>query len=63
MGNITIFSFQEPVQVKKGEKIKIAVWRFANQKILWYEWLLCLPVCGPVLNTNGRSYSIGLTLT
>ena len=59
--NFLYFVLQEPVQIKKGEKIEIAVWRLENEKIVWYEWLLCTPAAGAVHNSNGKSYFIGLT--
>lgn len=56
-----ISRLQEPVQVRKGDKVELAFWRLNNDKIVWYEWLVSGPVSLPVHNPNGRSYFIGLT--
>jgi protein arginine N-methyltransferase 5 len=54
------FPIKEPVQIKKGDNIKVHFWRCSNKHNVWYEWSLSSPAPVPVHNINGRSYTIGL---
>lgn len=48
------------MHVKEGDTLEVNFWRLNNAKNVWYEWCISKPVPGPVHNTNGRSYTIGL---
>jgi len=54
------FPIREPIQIKRGDKIKIHFWRCSNKHNVWYEWSVSSPVPVPIHNVNGRSYTIGL---
>lgn len=52
--------FQEPVQLKAGDKIELHFWRAVSKTNVWYEWTITKPVPLHIHNPNGRSYKIGL---
>lgn len=54
------FPLRTPVRLTKGQALDLNFWRFNNGKHVWYEWCITKPVAQPVLNPNGRSYTIGL---
>ncbi|ODN04193.1 Protein arginine N-methyltransferase 5 [Orchesella cincta] len=54
------FPIREPIQIKKGQKVKVHFWRCSSKHNVWYEWSVSEPVPVPIHNVNGRSYTIGL---
>ncbi|XP_023343008.1 protein arginine N-methyltransferase 5 [Eurytemora carolleeae] len=55
-----MFPLLEPLQMKRGENLKLNFWRCVSKHHVWYEWSISEPICSPVHNPNGRSYQIGL---
>jgi len=55
-----MFPILEPLQLRKGDQLKLNFWRLVSKHNVWYEWSISEPVCTPVHNPNGRSYQIGL---
>ena len=72
-GNLSIvffhncFIFQEPIEIKKNEILKINIERVNNQQKVWYQWnfivynkdMISTKVY-PVQNLFGESYAINL---
>ncbi len=55
-----LFRLKNPIRLSRGDKLELNFWRVNNGKHVWYEWAVTKPVVGPVHNSNGRSYTIGL---
>uniref|UniRef100_A0A1B0GBX7 Protein arginine N-methyltransferase n=1 Tax=Glossina morsitans morsitans TaxID=37546 RepID=A0A1B0GBX7_GLOMM len=55
------FPFTEPVEVMKGQIIKIHFWRCVSKKKVWYEWCLTSPSTTHIHNLGGRSCHIYCT--
>jgi len=55
-----MFPIIQPVELKKGDNLKLHFWRLVSKHNVWYEWSLSEPFISPVHNPNGRSYQIGL---
>lgn len=51
---------KNPIDVREGERIQLAVWRRLNKHQVWYEWAVLDPTATDIHNSNGRSQSIGL---
>lgn len=47
-----------PVQVRRGERIEVNVWRCVGPRKVWYEWSLTSPVVTHVHNQKGRACDI-----
>lgn len=58
---IKILFFKEPVEVMKGQIIKIHFWRCVSKKKVWYEWCLTSPSTTHIHNLGGRSCHIYCT--
>ena len=43
-----------------GSKVEVSMWRCAAKHKVWYEWAVTRPMCSPIHNPSGRSYSVGL---
>lgn len=55
------FPIREPIHVPcGGAEIRVSVWRKGSAHKVWYEWLVDRPQVGPVHNSCGRSYFVGL---
>ena len=54
------FPLRHPVHVPAGQPIEAHCWRCVGPTKVWYEWAVTAPEVGPVHNTNGRSYFVGL---
>mmetsp|Transcript_42788 Transcript_42788/g.56511 ORF Transcript_42788/g.56511 Transcript_42788/m.56511 type:complete len:112 (-) Transcript_42788:64-399(-) len=64
------FPIRTPLMVKRGQAIKVQIWRNNSNSKVWYEWAITLLESNapgakvlqktPIHNTNGRGYSIGL---
>jgi len=54
------FPVNEAMFVKAGENVTFDVWRLGDKSSVWYEWCLSSPNVGPIHNTKGRSFPIGL---
>uniref|UniRef100_A0A1A9UP09 Protein arginine N-methyltransferase n=1 Tax=Glossina austeni TaxID=7395 RepID=A0A1A9UP09_GLOAU len=55
------FPFTKPVEVIKGQIIKIHFWRCVSKKKVWYEWSLTSPSTTHIHNLGGRSCHIYCT--
>jgi len=55
-----MFPIVEPLQLRRGDQLKVHFWRCVSKHNVWYEWSISEPVASPVHNPNGRSYQIGL---
>ncbi|CAG9761607.1 unnamed protein product [Ceutorhynchus assimilis] len=53
-----VFSLAVPVQLKAGDVVRVSFWREENFEKVWYEWCLESPCRTPIMNVNGRSYSL-----
>ncbi|XP_050312352.1 protein arginine N-methyltransferase 5 [Anthonomus grandis grandis] len=53
-----VFPLPAPVQLKAGDVVRVSFWREENPDKVWYEWCLESPFKTPIMNPNGRSYSI-----
>ena len=61
------FPIKRPFIARKGQIIKIAIWRNNSQSKVWYEWAMSLHGADGSLilktdihNVSGQGYSIGL---
>ncbi|CAD7965597.1 unnamed protein product [Amoebophrya sp. A25] len=54
------FPLKQPLSLRSGEEVKVALWRLSDARRVWYEWAVLSPLCagGGVHNPGGRSYSI-----
>lgn len=46
--------------VKKGDVIKLCIWRKVSKRKVWYEWCLVSPSESNIHNEGGKNYWIGL---
>lgn len=59
------FAFEEPLLVRKENKLKVLVWRCVNKQSVWYEWQAELLdgenkiKVTKVHNMNGKVHAIG----
>nr|XP_008172721.2 protein arginine N-methyltransferase 5 isoform X2 [Chrysemys picta bellii] len=51
---------QQPLAVRAGERVRVAFWRCAGPRKVWYEWAVTAPGCSALHNPSGRSSTIGL---
>uniref|UniRef100_A0A7S4S6V8 Protein arginine N-methyltransferase n=1 Tax=Alexandrium monilatum TaxID=311494 RepID=A0A7S4S6V8_9DINO len=54
------FPLQTPVFLRRGDAIRLHMWRLHDEKKAWYEWALSEPMATPIQNPGGKSYPIGL---
>jgi len=55
------FPVRHPFLVRKGDSVKMQLWRYMQDFKVWYEYSLSTKdVKGPIHNVNGRSYNIGM---
>lgn len=52
--------FPTPMLVRNGDTLTFTCWRKSNGRQMWYEWGISSPSPRPILNANGRSFSVGL---
>ncbi|XP_066254290.1 protein arginine N-methyltransferase 5 [Euwallacea similis] len=53
-----IFPLASPIHLKAGDVVRVSFWREESVDKVWYEWCLESPCKTPIMNPNGRSYSI-----
>ncbi|XP_053901464.1 protein arginine N-methyltransferase 5 isoform X1 [Malaclemys terrapin pileata] len=54
------FPIKQPLAVRAGERVRVAFWRCAGPRKVWYEWAVTAPGCSALHNPSGRSSTIGL---
>ena len=61
------FPIKSPFIAKKGQQVRISIWRNNSNSKVWYEWAMSLHASDGTLilktfihNVNGKGYSIGL---
>lgn len=54
------FPIRQPMYLPEGSDVVLHLSRCVADKKVWYEWSVSEPSAGPINNTNGRSFSIGL---
>jgi len=62
------FPIKNPIVGRKGQTVRIQIWRNHSQTSVWYEWSMSLLTSSPeqlliqthIHNANGKGYSIGM---
>ena len=54
------FPIRQPMYLPANSEVVLHLSRCVDEKKVWYEWSVSEPSAGPINNTNGRSFSIGL---
>ena len=54
------FPIREPLCVTRSDTLELSFWRRVGKSKVWYEWVLTSPIPGPIHNSGGRCYYIGL---
>jgi len=64
------FPILKPIEVKKGSRISILLWRLTKSAKVWYEWAMSFQTADgsaggldtEIHNFNGEHYWIGSTI-
>ena len=49
-----------PVRLHNGDELTANVWRFCDNRKVWYEWSLTSPVVLPIQNSGGTTFQMML---
>eukprot|EP01053_Blabericola_migrator_P004661 Blabericola_migrator_1__4660@NODE_2466_length_2719_cov_145_668929_g1543_i0_p3_GENE_NODE_2466_length_2719_cov_145_668929_g1543_i0NODE_2466_length_2719_cov_145_668929_g1543_i0_p3_ORF_typecomplete_len168_score16_36PRMT5_C/PF17286_2/1e44_NODE_2466_length_2719_cov_145_668929_g1543_i015222025 len=50
----------EPTPVRRGDHIKLMLWRRCRNNKVWYEWSLGAPILGVIHNAGGEKMAISM---
>lgn len=49
-----------PILVRRGDIVRVHVWRLVTEEKVWYEWCLDSPLVMPLQNHGGATFSVKL---
>ena len=47
-------------RVRRGETIRVHLWRRKDEKRVWYEWAVVAPIRTKIHNVDGKGQWIGM---